>query len=59
MKIDKFEIGENRCFIIAEIGNNHNGSFDRAIEIKEAIIIFFIIGVLYSTYHYIVNLDFA
>lgn len=30
IKIDKFEIGENRTFIIAEIGNNHNGNFNRA-----------------------------
>ena len=30
MKIDKFKIQKGRCFIIAEIGNNHNGSFDRA-----------------------------
>jgi len=33
MKIDKFEIGDERTFVIAEIGNNHNGSFDRAIEL--------------------------
>ena len=32
IQIDKFEIGAGRSFIIAEIGNNHNGSFDRAIE---------------------------
>ena len=32
MKIDRFNIGKGRCFIIAEIGNNHNGSYDRAIE---------------------------
>jgi sialic acid synthase SpsE/endonuclease IV len=31
-KVDKFEIGLGRAFVIAEIGNNHNGSFDRAIE---------------------------
>jgi N-acetylneuraminate synthase len=30
IKIDKFTIGENRTFIIAEIGNNHNGDFERA-----------------------------
>lgn len=30
MKIDKFTIGEERVFIIAEIGNNHNGDFNRA-----------------------------
>lgn len=28
--IGKFEIGGNRSFIIAEIGNNHNGDFERA-----------------------------
>jgi N-acetylneuraminate synthase len=40
MKIDLFEISSRRTFIIAEIGNNHNGSFkkaklmiDKAIEI--------------------------
>ena len=40
MKIDSFEISSKRTFIIAEIGNNHNGSLekaktmiDRAIEI--------------------------
>jgi sialic acid synthase SpsE/sugar phosphate isomerase/epimerase len=32
MKIDKFQIGSGRVFVIAEIGNNHNGSFERAIE---------------------------
>lgn len=26
------EIGGGRAYVIAEIGNNHNGSFDRAIE---------------------------
>jgi sialic acid synthase SpsE/sugar phosphate isomerase/epimerase len=31
-KINKFEVGSGRSFVIAEIGNNHNGSFDRAIE---------------------------
>ena len=30
LNIDKFEIGNHRTFIIAEIGNNHNGDFDRA-----------------------------
>jgi sialic acid synthase SpsE/sugar phosphate isomerase/epimerase len=30
--IGSFEIGAGRAFVIAEIGNNHNGSFDRAIE---------------------------
>lgn len=32
IQIGNFEIGSGRAFIIAEIGNNHNGSFDRAIE---------------------------
>jgi len=32
IQIGSFEIGAGRTFIIAEIGNNHNGSFDRAIE---------------------------
>ena len=30
--IGAHEIGGDRVFIIAEIGNNHNGDFDRAIE---------------------------
>jgi sialic acid synthase SpsE/sugar phosphate isomerase/epimerase len=30
--IGTFEIGRGRSFVIAEIGNNHNGSFARAIE---------------------------
>ena len=32
MQIAQFEIGSGRAFVIAEIGNNHNGSFERAIE---------------------------
>lgn len=34
MKIDigHFAIGTGRAFVIAEIGNNHNGDFDRAIQ---------------------------
>ena len=32
MKISNFSIGDNKVFIIAEIGNNHNGCFKRAIE---------------------------
>ena len=35
MKIDKFQIGSGRVFVIAEIGNNHNGSFERAIEMVD------------------------
>jgi N-acetylneuraminate synthase len=30
IQIGQFKIGSNRTFIIAEIGNNHNGDFDRA-----------------------------
>jgi sialic acid synthase SpsE/sugar phosphate isomerase/epimerase len=30
IQIGKFNIGGERTFIIAEIGNNHNGDFDRA-----------------------------
>ena len=38
MKIGNHEISEDRVYIIAEIGNNHNGDFDRAIEmIDEAL----------------------
>lgn len=33
MKIGEFEIGSSRAFIIAEIGNNHNGDFDRAVTL--------------------------
>ena len=37
MKLE-IEISEDRVYIIAEIGNNHNGDFDRAIEmIDEAL----------------------
>jgi sialic acid synthase SpsE/sugar phosphate isomerase/epimerase len=32
IKIGGFEVGGNRAFAIAEIGNNHNGSFVRAIQ---------------------------
>jgi sialic acid synthase SpsE/sugar phosphate isomerase/epimerase len=32
IEIGNHEIGAGRCFVIAEIGNNHNGSFDRAIR---------------------------
>jgi sialic acid synthase SpsE len=40
MKIGKHSIGQERVYVIAEIGNNHNGDFNRAIrmidEAKEA-----------------------
>ena len=32
LKIGNHEIGADRTYIIAEIGNNHNGSFERAVE---------------------------
>ena len=32
IQINNFEIGGGRAFVIAEIGNNHNGSYDRAVE---------------------------
>lgn len=33
--IGKFQIGGTRAFVIAEIGNNHNGSFERAIQMVD------------------------
>ena len=35
IKIGQFEIGAGRTFVIAEIGNNHNGSFERAIQMVD------------------------
>ena len=35
IKIGSFEIGAGRTFVIAEIGNNHNGSFERAIQMVD------------------------
>ena len=32
LKIDNHIIQKGKTFVIAEIGNNHNGSFDKAIE---------------------------
>ena len=32
MKIKNFDIGKGRCFVIVEIGNNHNGDFSRATK---------------------------
>lgn len=38
MNIGKFKIGGRRVFVIAEIGNNHNGSVQSAIEMIDAAI---------------------
>lgn len=38
IKIANFEVGSNRTFVIAEIGNNHNGSFERAIEMIDCVV---------------------
>ena len=35
MKIGRYEIGGSRTFVIAEIGNNHNGNFERAIQMVD------------------------
>ena len=35
IKIGNYEIGSGRAYIIAEIGNNHNGSFKRATEMVD------------------------
>ena len=35
MRIAKHEIGTGRTFVIAEIGNNHNGSFDLAVKLVD------------------------
>ena len=36
MKIKDFIIGNERCFIIAEIGNNHNGNIEEAFKLIDA-----------------------
>lgn len=38
MKISNFEINKKRCFIIAEIGNNHNGSLNEAFKLIDSAI---------------------
>ncbi|TGL59779.1 acetylneuraminic acid synthetase [Leptospira ognonensis] len=35
MNIGKFEIGSGRAFIIAEIGNNHNGDLNKAYQLVD------------------------
>lgn len=35
MKIGGYDVGGNRALVIAEIGNNHNGSFERAIHMVD------------------------
>lgn len=35
MKIGNFEIGSGKAFIIAEIGNNHNGDLQKAFELVD------------------------
>jgi sialic acid synthase SpsE/sugar phosphate isomerase/epimerase len=35
IQIGKHSIGRGRTFIIAEIGNNHNGSFERAVQMVD------------------------
>lgn len=35
ISIGNFSIGSSRAFVIAEIGNNHNGSFERAIQMVD------------------------
>ena len=32
IRLGNYELGSSRTFVIAEIGNNHNGSYERAIE---------------------------
>ena len=36
MKIGNFEIGTGSVFVIAEIGNNHNGSVELALKMVDA-----------------------
>lgn len=39
MQIENFKIGDGRVFIIAEIGNNHNGSYETAIKMVDLAIL--------------------
>ena len=36
MRISNFILGERKVFVIAEIGNNHNGSVELALEMVDA-----------------------
>tara|TARA_B110000008_G_scaffold276495_1_gene315881 strand:+ start:3434 stop:5320 length:1887 start_codon:yes stop_codon:yes gene_type:complete len=36
MKISNYNLDENKVFVIAEIGNNHNGSFELALQMIDA-----------------------
>lgn len=38
IKIADFEVGGKRAFVISEIGNNHNGSFERAIQMIDLVV---------------------
>ena len=38
MKIGKFEVGKSNVFVIAEIGNNHNGSISLALEMVDSVV---------------------
>lgn len=38
IKIANLEISPGRTFVIAEIGNNHNGNFERAIEMVDRVV---------------------
>lgn len=35
VQIGSFTLGDNRAFVIAEIGNNHNGSLERALNMVD------------------------
>jgi len=35
VKISNKVVGEEHVFVIAEIGNNHNGNFNRALEMVD------------------------
>ena len=39
MDIAKFTISKKRCFIIAEIGNNHNGSLSEALKLVDSAVL--------------------